>query len=276
MENLKQLSRLQPSFVKDILLKHNIVFQNEYLDKYIELISREGDSGNNIELHHIVPVKVFDLTNTIIDNNRYNLIPLTRCNHILAHYYLFKCALDPKFRRASALAVYLMLGGNRIPEEEQVFLESLVDLKDVKVAGFTISEETRRRLSASKKGQLEGYVWVTRGNEEYMIPPEYMEEYLDAGFDFGRSEMMKKRCSESRIGKCLGDSNPSRNPEVRRKISQVLMGHETSDETRRKIGEAQRRLRGSHYYNNGIKCIKAFECPEGYVKGKLKLVKDGK
>ena len=54
------------------------------------------------------------------------------------------------------------------------------------------------------------------------------------------------------------------------------MGHETSDETRRKIGEAQGRLRGTHYYNNGIKCIKAFECPEGYVKGKLKLVKDGK
>lgn len=83
MENLKQLSRLQPNFVKDILLKHNIVFQNEYLDKYMELISKEGDSGDNIELHHIVPVKVFDLTNTVIDNNKYNLIPLTRYNHIL-------------------------------------------------------------------------------------------------------------------------------------------------------------------------------------------------
>lgn len=28
-------------------------------------------------------------------------------------------------------------------------------------------------------------------------------------------------------------------------------------------------FKGTHYYNNGIKEVRTFECPEGYVKGRL-------
>lgn len=39
-----------------------------------------------------------------------------------------------------------------------------------------------------------------------------------------------------------------------------------SEETRKKISEASK---GTHWYNNGEKCIMARECPEGWVKGRL-------
>ncbi len=40
-------------------------------------------------------------------------------------------------------------------------------------------------------------------------------------------------------GKLFGDDNPSKRPEVKQKISQSLMGHEISDETKRKISQSK-------------------------------------
>ena len=55
-----------------------------------------------------------------------------------------------------------------------------------------------------------------------------------------------------------------------------------SAETRKKISEARKgkpsvmkgktiRLKGTRWYNNGVKSIRAKTCPEGFVKGRIKL-----
>lgn len=44
-------------------------------------------------------------------------------------------------------------------------------------------------------------------------------------------------------------------------------GKHRSAETCKKIAEANK---GKHWYNNGVKCIKAKTCPEGFVPGRLK------
>lgn len=73
------------------------------------------------------------------------------------------------------------------------------------------------------------------------------------------------------------------NQEYSHKLSKALMGHETSEKRKQKISETLKKYhdegkikvndwsKGRHWYNDGVKNISAFECPEGCVKGRLQL-----
>ena len=54
---------------------------------------------------------------------------------------------------------------------------------------------------------------------------------------------------------------------TKRKIADARKGKKKSEETKRKLADAIKRL---HWFNNGIKTVRARECPEGFVKGRLK------
>ena len=77
----------------------------------------------------------------------------------------------------------------------------------------------------------------------------------------------RKKMSEARKGK-----HPS--AETRKKLSESRKGKHHSAETRKKMSESKKGknhwTKGTHWYNNGIKCIKAKTCPEGFVPGRLK------
>ena len=72
---------------------------SEYGKKYLALVSR-NDTGSNLETHHIVPVAYFaDVLgykecrlSSSPDMVSENLVSLTRGHHVLAHFYLAKCA----------------------------------------------------------------------------------------------------------------------------------------------------------------------------------------
>ena len=56
------------------------------------------------------------------------------------------------------------------------------------------------------------------------------------------------------------------------KISYALKKKMTP-EKRQKIAEQLRKFRGMKWFNNGVNNTKAFECPDGYVPGRLKTWK---
>ena len=61
--------------------------------------------------------------------------------------------------------------------------------------------------------------------------------------------------------------------ESRKKIGAARKGKSLSAETRKNMSEAQKGknhwTKGTHWYNNGVKCIKAKTCPEGFVQGRI-------
>lgn len=65
-----------------------------------------------------------------------------------------------------------------------------------------------------------------------------------------------------KISKSIKARNARLTSEERKKI----YGRKFTDEVRRKMSEAKKER---HWYNNGVTSVTAFECPEGFVKGRL-------
>ena len=86
------------------------------------------------------------------------------------------------------------------------------------------------------------------------------------------SEEHKKKVSEASKGnkRALGYRHTD---ETRKKIREARKGKNRSDETKKKIGEAakgNKNVRGTLWYNNGKINIRAKECPEGFIPGRIK------
>lgn len=93
------------------------------------------------------------------------------------------------------------------------------------------------------------------------------------------SDETKKKLSEV----MKGENNPfygkHHSEEVRKKLSEAQKGEKNhnygkqfSEETKKKIGETKKGntyVRGSHWYNNGEICVRAKECPAGFIPGRL-------
>jgi hypothetical protein len=63
--------------------------------------------------------------------------------------------------------------------------------------------------------------------------------------------------------------------ESKSKLRNSKLGKKSSDETKKKLsakrsGEGNPNF-GKHWYNNGVKTVSAYSCPEGFVLGKLKV-----
>lgn len=91
------------------------------------------------------------------------------------------------------------------------------------------------------------------------------------------SDSTRKKMREARKGKHLGKDNPfyekHHTEESKKKISEAAEGNKHalgckhSEEARKKLSEANK---GMHWYNNGKISKRAYECPEGFVPGRIK------
>ena len=81
------------------------------------------------------------------------------------------------------------------------------------------------------------------------------------------SEETRKKLSEANKGKHHSE-------ETRQKLSEAQKGKNLSEETKKKISEANKGknhwTKGTQWFNNGVKSIRAKTCPEGFVPGRLK------
>ena len=85
------------------------------------------------------------------------------------------------------------------------------------------------------------------------------------------NEDIRKKVSETKKGKCTGEYNPfygkKHSEESCRKMSAAHKGKRLSKEHINKVAEANR---GKHWYNNGKENKFCFDCPPGFVPGRLR------
>lgn len=213
--------------------------ESEYWKK-VQEIYKENDnypkvvvSGRN--LHHKFMKTFSRLEGAPIDNDKDNLVSLSEGDHLLVHWLLWKCTLKG-YRTRTANAVRLMYRKSL----KYLSLETVEMIaKDWQTINHRkMSKETKKKMVESKKGKP-------------------------------KSEEHKRKIGLSNKGKKRPDLAEYNRKNKKGKPS-PMKGKHHSEETKTKISKSKN---NKHWYNNGIICTFAEECPEGFMPGMLKRVK---
>ena len=143
------------------------------------------------------------------------------------------------------------------PADELIFL-TISEHSRLHMKGKHLSEETRKKISSAQKG-MPAWNKGKKMSEEFCRKNSESHKGEKNSF-YGRhhTDEAKERMSAARKGKHLGKDNP-------------FYGKTHSEEFRKKIGEINKvKMKGMRFFNNGKINIRAKECPEGFVSGRIK------
>ena len=142
------------------------------------------------------------------------------------------------------------------PADELIFM-TIYEHSRLHMKGKHLSEETRKKLSAASKGNK--YALGYKHSEEAKNKiSEAMKGEKNPFYGKHHSEESIQKISEAHKGKYLGKDNP-------------FYGKHHSDELKKKLSEINKvKMKGMRFFNNGKINIRAKECPDGFVPGRIK------
>ena len=111
------------------------------------------------------------------------------------------------------------------------------------MTGHFVSEDTKRKMSQSALG--------------HVVSDKTRQKLRQANLGKAVLEETRQKIQASMLGKNVGDANGSKKPEVRKRLSLLNSGKNNPSF-------------GKHWYNNGVTCVLAFTCPDGFTSGRLK------
>ena len=181
--------------IKEQLMATNQIINNEYLNKYCNLISSNFTTKKvkfKTQQHHIIPRFIYKVLNKAVDNTKANIINLSYQDHCLAHYYLALCSKTSLGKYNNFIAVRHIIGQKQLVTE-QAFIESLPKYQELYEAskqqmslaykGKKLSEAQKQKIRVSMLGKFKGKVYVFNQflNCTKMIDKDLLEEYLRTG-----------------------------------------------------------------------------------------------
>ena len=207
--------------IRESLLKLNIFEENEYFDKYVDLIERNKENIAvmwKTQKHHIIPKHYYKENGLKVDNSKSNLVNLNYSDHIFAHYYLSLCSLGiyKSYNQGAFMYLTSILGEDKsliydLDRCDEIYEEFSKHMHDIKIGkklseetirklkeariGRELSEETRKKISDKNKGNLIGRVHIFKDDEEKIVREDELEEYFNLGYQRGRCEKTKKSLS---------------------------------------------------------------------------------
>lgn len=265
---------------------------SEYWKK-VEKIYEENESFpkkvvKDRNLHHKFPKSFSKKDGAEIDNDEDNLVSLSLADHFRVHYYLWKCS-KVGYRGLMAIAFVFMRKKmvkyasdetiEQLARDYENIMKEAAEAISKEKKGKHLSEETRRKLSEARKGKYTGEKHSMYGKHHSDESKKKMSEAHK-----NMSEETKKKMSEAHKGQTAWSKGKKFSEEHKKKLSEAhkgkhhslssiqkmsdaKKGKHRSEETKKKIGEAKK---GMRWFNNGEKCVRAKECPEGFVPGRIK------
>lgn len=277
--------------LKEKLLALGIVVDNEYLDKYCKLISDNLTTKKEkfkTQQHHIIP-RYFYKKIGIPVLKEDNLVNLSYSNHVLAHYYLMLCSSTDYFKIQNATMVYIALGRlTNIDDLEEVLDDLQLIYERYLINRPNLTEEAKRKIGEANKISLKGKKiskervekirkrssickWYNNGIENKFIPKDQIPP---KGFKPGM--ILTHTTKEDWMSKV----HANRKPEDYNTTGGTIVINDGKNNKHIKKEELDNYLKEGwkkgklplgklNWYNNGIKNTRAYECPEGYVLGRL-------
>ena len=227
-------------------MKHNwenyFDISSEYWMK-VEKIYEENESFpkkvvKDRNLHHKFPRSFSKKDGVDIDNDDDNLVSISLADHFRVHYYLWKCS--KKGYRGMMAKAFVFMRKKMVVYASDETIEQLA--KDYEEA----MKEAAEASSEAMKGRS--------------VSEETRNKMSEANKGKKLSEETKKKMSLSKKGK-------KHSEETKKKMSESGKGKKMSEESKKKMSEAKK---GMHWFNNGEKCVRARECPPGFVPGRIK------
>ena len=237
-------------------------------------------------LHHKFPRSFSKKDGVDVDNDNDNLVSLSLADHFRVHYYLWKCA--KKGYRGMMAKAFIFMRKKAVAYATDETIEQLAKdyeeaMKEAAEAnkGKHPSEETRKKISEANKGKRHSEETRNKMSESRKgkhPSKETRKKLSESNKGKPRSAETRKKLSEAHKGKTSPNKGKHPSEETRNKISEAKKGKHTgsdnpfygkrhSEETRRKISEA---FKGCHWYNNGKINKLCYECPEGFIPGRIK------
>ena len=189
-----------------------------------------------VEQHHIIPKSEGGL------DEPDNLVNLTAREHYIAHLLLAKIYKD--FKMYAAIR-WMKIGQSKLHKGQRGFrfnsrlFEKMKLEYDNRNRGKVISMEARKKMSLAKRGKK----MSLESRQRMSIVRKGHRPY----FTKGHSDETREKIANSMRGKKFSFGQ---------KISLLKRGNKN--------------VRGKQWWNNGIVEHRAFECPDGFVKGRLK------
>lgn len=150
-------------YMKKLLLETNYFIDNEWLDKYIKLISNQTNIGY-FEKHHFIPVSIYKYkykcktryeAEKLADQDANNfLVKLSFIDHCKAHLYLYNCTK------------------NEIKHSNEVAFKTMVEDK-VKIKNSDLTKEEEQLLIEWKNKILVKSDWYWSESEEQWLKENY-------------------------------------------------------------------------------------------------------
>ena len=158
---------------------------------------------------------------------------------------------DISHKELKALGMYY----NR-PPEELIFLT--IKEHNAFNKGRRHSEETKKKIAEANKGKPSPNKGKHLSEETRKKMREAMKGEKNPFYGKHHTEESKRMNSEAHKGKKLGKDNP-------------FYGKHHSEEFRKKIGAINKvKMKGMRFFNNGKINIRAKECPDGFIPGRIK------
>lgn len=170
--------------LKEKLLTLNIFDNNEYLDKYCELIESNRDTKREkfkTQRHHIIPVCYYKYSKLQINNSNDNLVNLTYKDHALAHYYLAMCFENIYLKSAMFFALNYILYGKCSNESVTEFLINADFLDNLQMLYEISKKSLYKQIGNKRRGKLAVY----KDGKQYYIEPKELTTKLESGYKCG-------------------------------------------------------------------------------------------
>lgn len=193
------------------------------------------------ETHHIIPKSEGG------KDEPDNLVNLTAREHYIAHLLLAKIYDDVKMYSAVTYMQTTRHKGRTFKFNSRLY-EALRKRFFSARKGYHHTKSARIKMSEAKRGDKH---------------PFYGKHL---------SEEHRRRLSEAKKGERHPNYGNRLSEETRRKMSKAHKGKIFSEGTRRKLSEIKKgntSCLGRKWFNNGIKNVRAVECPEGFVAGRI-------
>ena len=222
------------------LLKTKIFIDNEYLDKYCELILQNCNQKkitHKTQIHHVLPKCYFTFIGEEIDNSNSNLVNLLYKDHILAHYYLCMCTEGEI--KGKLVNAFFHLTSRKWKLEDfdpEKSLENYQELYEEWVSqipnvrkGMAQTEEAKQKISKNmvgkNKGKKRSEEWISQ-KAQMLIGNQYRKGHI-------MSEESKQKISASNSGRKYSETS-------KQLISQKKTGYKYSEESKQRMRDAKR------------------------------------